>query len=71
MQSFMFARQVESDRNHHLKRIEWLTSYNPKWSDGTLVSSIDISHMLRQSHDCLSDISGMTGLFSSEVVNEQ
>lgn len=47
------ARVAESMANHK-ERIEWLSSQNPTWCDGTPVNPSDRSMLLRQSRAVLS-----------------
>ena len=45
----IFLRQAYYDRLHHLKRLVWLRSDNPKWGCGTPVSNYDLKTLTEQS----------------------
>ncbi|MGI2095502.1 hypothetical protein [Shewanella glacialipiscicola] len=59
-QKSLNQKQLEADGIHHMKRIEWLSSDNPKWSCGTPVSKADINEMLSSSLYYLGLIAGGT-----------
>jgi hypothetical protein len=43
------SSRVRADMENHIARIAWLEADNPKWSDGTAVSTFDRVDLLRQS----------------------